>query len=101
MRRQPAAVGRELLDDRGVFGSDLEQVLFETVEVCVDVDGGPGGELHAHELVVVDQFQPLDETDLLPQLVEAGARPRAGEPVDAAIEGVAFALPGGAEAPGL
>lgn len=77
-------------------------MLLELVRVGVQVEDLALGILDAREDLGVVELAVLDEADIEPVLVVFGVeRAGAGEPVDAAIDGVAFAFPGGHQSAGL
>ncbi len=97
-RRQPPGVLEQPLDQLGVGGRQIAELCLEAVEVPPEGDSLPFDAFVLDPDVQVHDLPAPDQPDLLPQLVHAGLGRRPHEPVDAVVDGVALALPGGHEA---
>jgi len=95
--RAPANHFAHRVADGRVGRRQLAQVALQAVRVGVHHERSPISPLDAHELVVVDDFTPGQGTELLPDPVDGRTGARAHQPLDAAVEDVAVAPPGGAD----
>src|SRR5207249_1576511 len=86
--------------ESGVRRRQLAQVTLTSIGVGVDDQRPAVAPFDAHEFVVVDDLAPGEGTELLPDSVERRARPCAHQPLEAAVEDVAVASPGGADSAG-
>src|SRR6056297_441103 len=85
----------ELLDKTGILRRQLAPGLLQTLEVAVDVRSLTIM-LKAHKAFRVDNLDPFQSTDLMPQFVQVAIGLCAAEPVDAAVDVVALPVPAGA-----
>ena len=92
---EPPRVVEQTLDEIRVGGRQLAQVRLETVEVTPERDPAAVGALVLHPDVQVDDPRVAQQAHLAPQLVHAGLGSRADQPLDAVVDRVALALPGG------
>ena len=72
----------------------------QPVDVAVDDEGLASFALDAQEFLVIDHAPALHRAQLLPDAVEVDARRGTDQPVQAAVDGVSLAFPGGAQPAG-
>jgi hypothetical protein len=93
--------GVDIVADRLRVGrGQFAQVLFQPVDIAVHAQRGAGRPLHAEDLLGIEHRPPVQDTQFFPQGVEPGGRGRPDEAPDTAVQGVALALPAGAQASG-
>ena len=87
----------EFLGHLGILRRKLQHVLLQPVYVTIKHKGAPISPLEAGELIAVDELPLLRDPHLLPVAVHGALRRGADQPVNAAVNGIALALPGRAQ----
>ena len=88
-----------------IFGRDVGQILFETVDVVVEMEyvgavSVAQWQFKLHALVEIDKVQRINVKQLLPKGVERYSAGAPKQPVHASVESVRAAFPPRAQAAG-
>jgi hypothetical protein len=88
----------EFIDDGRIGGRQLLQMCFEALEVRPGSERFAVRTLHAHQLLEGLHADVGNHTQVPPECMEGTLRRGAGKVVDGAVEDVATAVPGSAQA---